>query len=107
LMALCLAESRVERGGFDPADQMRRYLRWYREGYLSSTGVCFDVGNTVRAVLAAGHCPCGECRRAEIREFKRLWFGENAQPVSMTKRGVQALASNRRRSGKRGRPGQR
>jgi ADP-ribosyl-[dinitrogen reductase] hydrolase len=50
-MALCLAESLVERGGFDPDDQMRRYLRWYDEGYLSSTGTCFDIGNTVRGAL--------------------------------------------------------
>jgi ADP-ribosylglycohydrolase len=50
-MALCLAESLVICKGFDPADQMRRYLRWYREGYLSSTGRCFDIGNTVSAAL--------------------------------------------------------
>ncbi|HEY5791191.1 MAG TPA: ADP-ribosylglycohydrolase family protein [Gammaproteobacteria bacterium] len=51
-MALCLAESLVERHGFDAADQMRRYLRWWRTGYLSSTGRCFDIGNTVSAALA-------------------------------------------------------
>ena len=50
-MALCLAESLVETGGFDPADQMNRYVRWYREGHLSSTGECFDIGNTVAAAL--------------------------------------------------------
>lgn len=50
-MALCLATSLVERGGFDPYDQMRRYVRWYREGYFSATGQCFDIGNTVRAAL--------------------------------------------------------
>jgi ADP-ribosylglycohydrolase len=50
-MALCLAESLVTQQGFDPADQMARYLRWYREGYLSSTGRCFDIGNTVREAL--------------------------------------------------------
>lgn len=50
-MALCLAESLVERRGFDPADQMARYLRWLREGYLSSTGACFDVGSTVGQAL--------------------------------------------------------
>jgi len=33
-MALCLAESLMECRGFDPADQMVRYLRWYREGYF-------------------------------------------------------------------------
>ena len=51
-MALCLATSLVERGGFDARDQMQRYLRWLREGYLSSTGRCFDIGNTVRAALS-------------------------------------------------------
>jgi ADP-ribosylglycohydrolase len=50
-MALCLAESLVEREGFDPRDQMARYVRWYRDGYLSSTGHCFDIGNTVRGAL--------------------------------------------------------
>ncbi|MDW8327122.1 MAG: ADP-ribosylglycohydrolase family protein [Anaerolineales bacterium] len=50
-MALCLAESLVECRGFDAADQMRRYVRWWRTGYLSSTGVCFDIGNTTRAAL--------------------------------------------------------
>ena len=50
-MALCLAESLTECEGFDPEDQMRRYLRWWREGYWSSTGECFDIGNTVRAAL--------------------------------------------------------
>jgi ADP-ribosylglycohydrolase len=50
-MALCLATSLVKTGRFDPRDQMDRYVRWYREGYLSSTGRCFDIGNTVRAAL--------------------------------------------------------
>ena len=50
-LALCLAESLLERRGFDPIDQLRRYVRWYREGYMSSTGRCFDIGNTTRAAL--------------------------------------------------------
>lgn len=50
-MALCLAESLLERDGFDAADQMKRYLRWYREGYLSSNGRFFDIGNTVAAAI--------------------------------------------------------
>jgi ADP-ribosylglycohydrolase len=52
-MALCLAESLIECRGFDPQDQMQRYVRWYREGHLSSTGACFDIGNTVRDALQA------------------------------------------------------
>ena len=51
-MALCLATSLLEQGGFDPADQMRRYMRWRDEGYLSSTGRCFDIGGTVGQALA-------------------------------------------------------
>lgn len=50
-MALCLASSLVEIGRFDPIDQMRRYCLWYEEGYLSSTGRCFDIGSTVRDSL--------------------------------------------------------
>jgi ADP-ribosyl-[dinitrogen reductase] hydrolase len=50
-MALCLATSLVETGGFDPKDQMDRYCLWWKEGYLSSNGTCFDIGNTVSAAL--------------------------------------------------------
>ena len=50
-MALCLAESLVKRRCFDPVSQMRRYLRWYEDGYLSSTGKCFDIGHTVVGAL--------------------------------------------------------
>ena len=51
-MALCLAESLLDRGAHDPDDQMRRYLLWRDEGYLSSTGTCFDIGNTVSDQLS-------------------------------------------------------
>ncbi len=52
-MALCLAESLIEKRGFDPADQLERYLRWYRQGHLSSTGKCFDIGGTTSGALHA------------------------------------------------------
>ena len=52
-MALCLATSLIETGGFEPRDQMERYVRWYRDGYLSSTGVCFDIGHTVSSALSS------------------------------------------------------
>ncbi len=51
-MALCLAASLVETGGFDPADQMQRYVRWWKQGYLSSTGECFDIGITTCNALS-------------------------------------------------------
>ena len=50
-MALCLAASLLARDGFDAEDQMERYLRWFDEGYFSSTGRCFDIGNTTRDAL--------------------------------------------------------
>ena len=50
-MALCLATSLVVKKDFDPVDQMDRYWNWYQNGYLSSTGKCFDIGNTVRSAL--------------------------------------------------------
>ncbi|HSL44056.1 MAG TPA: ADP-ribosylglycohydrolase family protein [Anaerolineales bacterium] len=54
-MALCLAVSLVTQKGFDPVDQMNRYLDWYKHGYMSSTGTCFDVGNTVRYAVERYH----------------------------------------------------
>lgn len=50
-MALCLAESLVTCGKFDARDQMERYTRWWKEGYLSSNGQCFDIGNTISRAL--------------------------------------------------------
>ena len=52
-MALCLAESLIQCRGFDAEDQLRRYVRWYRYGHLSSTGLCFDIGVTTRIALEA------------------------------------------------------
>lgn len=50
-MALCLAESLVERGYFDPVDQLVRYVKWWKHGHWSATGVCFDIGVQTRAAL--------------------------------------------------------
>ncbi|TXD37317.1 ADP-ribosylglycohydrolase family protein [Lujinxingia vulgaris] len=52
-MALCLAKSLVASGGFDARDQVERYVRWYREGYWSCTGRCFDIGGTTATALRA------------------------------------------------------
>ena len=51
-MALCLAESLIISEGFDAADQMQRYCRWWKEGHLSSNGSCFDIGITVSSALS-------------------------------------------------------
>ena len=52
-MALCLAESLLERG-FDARDQVARYRRWQQEGYMSATGQCVGItAGTVRALALA------------------------------------------------------
>ncbi len=50
-MALCLAQSLIDCKDFDAKDQMIKYSKWYDEGYMSSTGTCFDIGNTTRKAL--------------------------------------------------------
>jgi ADP-ribosyl-[dinitrogen reductase] hydrolase len=50
-MAMCLAESLVRCEGFDARDQMTRYANWYRHGYWSATGECFDIGMATRAAI--------------------------------------------------------
>ena len=49
-MALCLGASLLEKG-FDLHDQISRYVRWYRKGYMSSTGRCFDIGSATSDAL--------------------------------------------------------
>ena len=80
-MALCLASSLTERGGFDARDQMERYARWWREGYWSSTGRCFDIGSTTRAIYGQ---PAG------------AFYGETA----MRKKWLEPLAPSCRRAGR-------
>lgn len=50
-MALCLADSLIEQKGFNPVNQLQKYVRWLREGYLSSIDECFDIGNTTLEAL--------------------------------------------------------
>jgi ADP-ribosyl-[dinitrogen reductase] hydrolase len=53
-MALCLAESLLERAGFDARDQLERYGRWQQQGYLSATGQCVGItAGTARALALA------------------------------------------------------
>jgi ADP-ribosyl-[dinitrogen reductase] hydrolase len=50
-MALCLGASLLEKG-FDLQDQITRYVRWRREGYMSSNGRCFDIGIATSQALS-------------------------------------------------------
>lgn len=63
-MALCLADSLISRDGFDPSDQMVRYVSWYKHGHNSVNGVCFDIGGTTSRALdkfiLTGEPYCGD-----------------------------------------------
>lgn len=50
-MALCLAESLIETGKFDPIHQLETYCRWESRGHFSVKGYCFDIGNTTHSAL--------------------------------------------------------
>ena len=50
-MALCLAESLISCQSFDAYDQMNKYVKWYKEGYMTPNGKCVDIGmGTLRAL---------------------------------------------------------
>ncbi len=74
-MALCLAESLIE-DGFNLKSQLDKYLLWYKEGYLSSTGKCFDIGNNTALSLNeyqnAGKLPPERERAAGNGSLMRL-----------------------------------
>ena len=62
-MALCLAETLIEKGRYDPIDFGDRLVRWVDEGYNSSLPKCFDIGQTTLRAIGAyrrfGHEECG------------------------------------------------
>jgi ADP-ribosyl-[dinitrogen reductase] hydrolase len=49
--ALCLAASLLEKGEFNPKDQLDRYIKWWRQGYMSCNKKCYDIGGTTSAAL--------------------------------------------------------
>ncbi|KAI5798760.1 putative ADP-ribosylglycohydrolase [Pyronema domesticum] len=48
--ALCIAESLLA-GTWSLEDQAGRYVKWWKQGYLSVTGRCFDIGTATRKAL--------------------------------------------------------
>jgi ADP-ribosyl-[dinitrogen reductase] hydrolase len=66
-MALCLANSLVARRGFVLYDQLVRYKWWYKEGYMSSTGQCFDIGAATKQSIDEF-----ECRQRKLAKKLRI-----------------------------------
>lgn len=51
-MALCLAQSLIDCQGMNASDQMDKYLKWVNEGYMSCTGQCVGMGQTILRALS-------------------------------------------------------
>jgi len=49
-LTLCLAESLSE-VGYNPADIARRFVEWYRDGYMTPLGESFDIGGTTEIAM--------------------------------------------------------
>jgi ADP-ribosylglycohydrolase len=78
-MALLLAESLLERDGFDPHDQVQRYVRWQREGYGSATGQCVGISANVARSLATA-------------QYKRQPFAGSHDPEQLDKDPLSRIA---------------
>lgn len=50
-MSLCVAESLIEKKGFDPIDQMKRLIAWRDSGRLSATGKCVGLEDSIARAL--------------------------------------------------------
>lgn len=50
-MALCVSYSLITQKRFSAEDQMNLFYEWWKNGIFSSTGKCFDIGNTVSSAL--------------------------------------------------------
>ena len=50
-MALCIVKSFIEKGEFSPHDVMNKFWNWIEDGYMSSNGRMFDIGDTTSEAL--------------------------------------------------------
>lgn len=48
-MLLCVIENTINKGSVE--DLASLFVRWYKEGYLTSSGELFDIGNTTQSAL--------------------------------------------------------
>ncbi|HUQ09180.1 MAG TPA: ADP-ribosylglycohydrolase family protein [Steroidobacteraceae bacterium] len=78
-MALLLAESLLERHGFDGLDQVQRFARWQREGYGSATGQCVGIAANVARSLATA-------------QYKRQPFAGSHDPEQLDKDALSRVA---------------
>ena len=86
-MALILLET-LQVGG-SLADELEGFRRWYRDGYRTAHGVCFDIGGTTRQALDAGQGLSGESSNGNgslMRIAPLAFFLEGAEPEQRRQR---------------------
>lgn len=73
---LCLAQSLVDTDGkFVIHDQIRKYVDWYQDGYMSATGKCFDIGNATSQSLdiwTKYTQKAGNINATELRHYQNM-----------------------------------
>ncbi|KAF8205850.1 ADP-ribosylation/Crystallin J1 [Mycena galopus ATCC 62051] len=72
MLALARSLGTYSGGGFDEADQLEAYLRWYQHGVLSAIGRCFDIGSTTRRALGIYKDALKASRALSPAETRRL-----------------------------------
>ncbi|MCK4441077.1 MAG: ADP-ribosylglycohydrolase family protein, partial [Sulfurovaceae bacterium] len=66
-MALCLAQSLIDKNGIDQKDQLSKYLKWFEEGYMSANGRSIGCGKvTLRALYRYMSKDCSECGNSRL-----------------------------------------
>lgn len=51
-MTLCSLKSLIDCGKFDYCDHLNKFVSWWKNGYFSPTGKCFDIGMQTKRALA-------------------------------------------------------
>ena len=66
-MALCLAQSLIDKNGIDQKDQLSKYLKWFEDGYMSANGRSIGCGKvTLRALYRYMSKDCSECGNSRL-----------------------------------------
>jgi ADP-ribosyl-[dinitrogen reductase] hydrolase len=51
ILSLILSESLNRYKTFNAEDIMNQFYRWWKDGYMSPTGICFDIGRTTEKAM--------------------------------------------------------
>ena len=68
-MALCLANSLIDRQGVNQKDQLQKYLKWFKTGYMSASGKSVGCGKTILQALTRFELyGCSECGNTRLKK---------------------------------------